>query len=254
MSTLTRISTDDPADCLADVVFVHGLDGDGRSTWHPKGEPDKFWPLWLAEDLPRTAVWSVDYEASSIAWKGATMPLVDRATNLLDLLSLDGIGERPVVFVCHSLGGLVVKQMMRSGADFGNALYARMAANTKAIVFISTPHSGANIANWISHLGALLRTTVTLDELKAHDPALRNLNTWYRNRNAEPAVRTTVYCEKQALAGILVVDETSADPGIPGVVPVPLDEDHASICKPASRSAQLYKGVKQAIKVALANP
>ena len=26
-----------------------------------------------------------------------------------------------------------------------------------------------------------------------------------------------------------------ADPGIPGVVPIPLDEDHFSICKPASR-------------------
>jgi hypothetical protein len=30
---------------------------------------------------------------------------------------------------------------------------------------------------------------------------------------------------------VLVVNETSADPGLPGVVPIPLDETHISICK-----------------------
>ncbi|EXJ14094.1 hypothetical protein D779_2979 [Imhoffiella purpurea] len=39
------------------------------------------------------------------------------------------------------------------------------------------------------------------------------------------------------------VDATSAEPGLPNEVAVPLDEDHISICKPSSREAQLYKSL-----------
>jgi hypothetical protein len=31
---------------------------------------------------------------------------------------------------------------------------------------------------------------------------------------------------------VIVVDEASSDPGIPGVVPIPLDENHATIASP----------------------
>jgi hypothetical protein len=44
---------------------------------------------------------------------------------------------------------------------------------------------------------------------------------------------------------VLVVDDASADPGIVGVTPIPLDEDHITICKPTSRSALQYMMVKR---------
>jgi hypothetical protein len=40
-----------------------------------------------------------------------------------------------------------------------------------------------------------------------------------------------------------VVDETSAEPNIRGERAIPLDEDHISICKPASRSSPLCESV-----------
>jgi hypothetical protein len=43
--------------------------------------------------------------------------------------------------------------------------------------------------------------------------------------------------------GILVVDATSAEPNLPGEIAIPLDEDHLSICKPASRDAQIYRSL-----------
>ncbi len=112
-------------DQVADVVFVHGLDGDAMSTWHPKDAPAKFWPKWLGGDFPTVGIWSLGYKASSIGWKGTSMPLSDRAINVLAMLEASGVGERPVIFVTHSLGGLLVKQMLRHARDFGNEDWAR---------------------------------------------------------------------------------------------------------------------------------
>lgn len=248
MDGLLKVGGCDRPDRMADVIFVHGLDGDSRATWHPKDRPDAFWPAWLGEDVPAAGVWSLGYAVSASAWKGHAMPLADRATNVLDLLELDGIGRRPIVFICHSLGGLLVKQMLRHGADYGNPAWKAIATRTKALVFLSTPHSGANLASWLQHVGTLLRTTVSVEELEAHHPRLRELNLWYRRHVADFDLATVVYCEKRPVAGLLVVDETTADPGIVGVVPIPVDEDHVSICKPASKDSQIYRRVKRLVE------
>jgi hypothetical protein len=107
-------------------------------------------------------------------------------------------------------------------------------------VFLSTPHSGSDIASWTKYVGKLLRTTVSVEELEEHHPRLRELNTWYRDHVADFGIRTFVYCEKLPTIGVLVVNETTADPRIPGVRPIPLDEDHVTICKPSSREHQIY--------------
>lgn len=178
MDGLQKISGCDSPNRAADIIFVHGLDGDACTTWHPKDRPDAFWPAWLGEDIPAVGVWSLGYAVSASAWKGHTMPLADRATNILDWLELDGIGCRPVMFICHSLGGLLVKQVLRHAGDFGNPAWKAVATQTKAVVFLSTPHSGADLASWVQYIGGLLRATVSVEELEAHHPRLRELNLW----------------------------------------------------------------------------
>lgn len=254
MDGLLKVSGCDNAQRLADVVFVHGLDGDARSTWHPANDPSSFWPGWLGEDLPQVGVWSLGYAVSSSAWKGHSMPLSDRATNTLDLLELDGLGQRPLVFICHSLGGLLIKQALRHARDSKSAAIRAICDQAKLVVFLSTPHSGADMASWMKHIGTLLRATVSVEELEAHHPRLRELNVWYRDHVGDLGIKTFVYCEKLPTQGILVVNETTADPGIAGVTPVPLDEDHISICKPPTRQAQVYRRVKKLIEETLSNP
>jgi hypothetical protein len=211
---LVQISGYDHPERVADVIFVHGLDGDARTTWHPKGQPDHFWPAWLGDDLADIGVWSLDYAVSASAWKGHAMPLYDRADNTLDLFELEGIGQRPIV--------------------------------------LSTPHSGADLASWMQYLnkclGQLLRTNVSVDELEAHHPRLRELNTWYRDHVEALGITTFVYYEKLPTAGMRVVDDTTANPGIPGVRPIGVDEDHRSICKPTSKDHRIYRRVKGLIE------
>jgi hypothetical protein len=118
---------------------------------------------------------------------------------------------------------------------------------TRGIVFLSTPHSGSDIASWLKYIGTLLRLNTSVKELQAHDPRLRELNTWFRNSPLTAEIAIQVYCEKQTVGGIIVVNETSADPGIKGIVPIPLDETHISICKMESREKLVYSRVKRLV-------
>ncbi len=118
-----------PENAALDVVFIHGLDGDARNSWRRK-DPSSFWPLWLAEDVPGVAVWSVGYDGWSSNWRGRAMPMQDRAINLLAQLQNYGIGERPFCFVTHSMGGLLVKEMLLHAAE-GHTDFASFATAAK---------------------------------------------------------------------------------------------------------------------------
>ncbi len=251
---LIEISGCDNPSRNGDVIFVHGLGGHARGTWHPqeRHDDDNFWLAWLGEDFPDVGIWSLGYEVEPFKWKGNSMPLVDRATNILDLLDSYEIGDRPIIFITHSMGGLLVKQMLRSARDFGK--WQAIASQTKGIVFLSTPHSGSDMASWIKHIGGILRTTVSVEELEAHHSRLRELNLLYRNDEQFSQVPMLVYCETRPTKGILVVNQTSADPGIKGVIPVPMDFDHISICKVGDKKSQIYRQVKRFIEKNLVTP
>jgi pimeloyl-ACP methyl ester carboxylesterase len=257
MSELVSICGTSNPNRRGDVVFVHGLNGDARTTWHPKDQPDEFWPSWLCEDMPEIGVWSVGYEVNSFGWKGSTMPLADRAVNALVLLDTYGIGkENPVVFITHSLGGLLVKEMLRKATDNSVTEGQQLAEHTKGVVFLSTPHSGSDLANFVDFLKVLLPTD-SVRELKPNEPRLRELNTWYRNNVSRLGIETQVYREsKPTKAGqgcfksrieSMVVDANSSDPGIAGVTAVPLDEDHLSISSP-KRDSLLYRRISEFVK------
>ena len=191
------ISDPGPA-AVADLIFVHGLGGDPFATWwHDERQPKDSLPFWLAEDFPHLAVHCLAYDASPSKWLGSSMPLVDRATNVLTRLEADGLGGRPLFFVCHSLGGLVAKQMLRSALDLGVSAWRAIVDNTRGIVFLATPHTGADLADYPGALGKVLRLTVSISELEANAPALRDLNVWYR-QNARRSGSTRWRCSRPA--------------------------------------------------------
>ncbi|WP_428306485.1 esterase/lipase family protein [Lacipirellula sp.] len=229
----------------ADVVFVHGLQGDFQETWQKDSDSSNYWPKWLSDDNPDLGIWSVNYEASSSNWFGSSMPIQDRATTLLEELRLRGIGKRPLLFVTHSMGGLVVKQMLNDALTQDNERWEAIADNTKGVVFIATPNSGSGAEKFLKLLGPLYNESVQGEQLEQNAPMLRKLNTWYRNNIPDHDIQTLVFFENKPIIGIgLIVDEGSSDPGINDVTPIRLDGDHRSICKPGARTDQIYMSVQ----------
>jgi hypothetical protein len=238
MAQLVQVSELRDRPQIGDVVFVHGLDGDARHTW--TNQTGGFWPQWLADDHPELAVWSVGYEVAASAWRGTAMPLFDRAHHVLAELQAAGLGQRPICFVAHSMGGLLVKQMLRN-ADSLAPEFRSFSAATRGVVFLATPHTGSDLAGLARSLGLLLRPTIATRELEALASPLLELNTWYRENVRRLRVATQAYFENQKTKGVVVVDRASADPSLEGVTVIGLDANHSGVCKPASRDDLLYK-------------
>ena len=264
MSELHKISGCDNEDRKADVIFVHGLGGDAFETWTHPDDTDAFWPKWLGEDFPEVGVWSLGYAASPSRHakifslfgrgnrdSGHTMALSDRARNVLDLFDQKGIGQRPLLFICHSLGGLLVKQTLRTANDAVNEpRFKQVAATTRAVLFLATPHSGAELATRLSYFQDAFGPTITIEELRAHDAHLRDLNTWYQGYAPSLGIATNTYFEQRKVFNLcIVVDPTSANPGV-GTPPVGLDEDHLSIARPHKTGdrARVYNATRMLLR------
>lgn len=100
---------------LASIVAVHGLNGHREKTWTASNNV-----LWLRDLLPqrlnnaRVFTWGYDANTHS-ASRVTAQYLYDHATTLVSDLALErqltGTQERPIIFVAHNLGGIVVKSV-----------------------------------------------------------------------------------------------------------------------------------------------
>jgi pimeloyl-ACP methyl ester carboxylesterase len=243
MSSLFKVSH--PADAVGSIIFLHGLNGDAHTTWQHEAGSDHFWPAWLAQDLPRCAVWTFGYDASASDWTGCSMALPNRGVNLLSHLINEDLQTKPLVFVGHSLGGLVAKQTLRAAADRSAEPLGQVFPQTRGVAFLATPHAGSDLATWMDRLRTVLGAGKAVYDLKADSAYLLDLNTWYRNVATNKCIPTLSLFETRTYRNVIVVDQTSADPGIPNSSAIGVEEDHRSIAKPSGRDSQVYKSVKR---------
>ena len=231
---------------LVDVIFVHGLTGDPHDTWAGNTE-SSFWPEWLDKDLDHLTVYTLGYPARAFrALAIKEMNLFERATSILETLAGHSIGKRPIVFVAHSLGGILVKMLLRKSSQAEDEDWHRISQATKLVVFIATPHTGSALANVFK---SIPRVSTHVDLLAKRTGVLEDLNHHYRVlTNQRTDLSTAVYYETHRTHTTMIVSRDSADPGISNVEPVPVDKDHISICKPLDKNDIVYLGIKRHIR------
>jgi tetratricopeptide (TPR) repeat protein/pimeloyl-ACP methyl ester carboxylesterase len=229
----------------ASVVFVHGLGGHAYDTWRRSARDQSFWPLWLAEEIEGVAVYTLSYEAPASNWLGTAMPLQDRAVNVLEtLLGEPALRDHPIVFIVHSLGGLIITQVLLDlqQQKGRRAEAAALLERVTQVVFIATPHTGSRKAGLLDRLWFLAWPSSVARTLVANDPSLRAINVAYRGLAEElrGKLHHRIFYETQGTQAGVIVDEASSDPGLPGDPPIPIDANHIRIAKPVDRSALLY--------------
>tara|TARA_R110002074_G_C12548406_1_gene666351 strand:+ start:219 stop:1439 length:1221 start_codon:yes stop_codon:yes gene_type:complete len=242
-----KAGLDAPSDsALLDVVFVHGLTGNHNDTWtHKSGS---FWPRWLAEDFQTINVYSAGYDSSIFASlsKGDGASLVDRATMLLDRLASRKAPNTPILFVTHSLGGLVVKQMLRRSQDASSHRRSRLCENVKGVVFLATPHQGTHLAKSLNSVLQII-TSNTVKELSHGLEPLIDLSNWFSSWATRRNLKVECYYEVEKYKGVLVVDKLTANPNVSGCDPIALQADHIEIAKLESRNSQLYQSISSVL-------
>jgi hypothetical protein len=242
------------------VVFVHGLGGGGFKTWNAgAGTELGFWPLSLAARNPECAVWTVNYRTTILDYgfsSSLRMGLLDRAAWFIDALQRESVAAHPIVFIAHSLGGLIVKQALQFAHSMGGPEWQAIWKQTRAVVFLASPHDGSFLANFATAAASitglprwLVRTSPIVKELHKDHPALRYLKPWYRDHSVAAGIRTLAFAERREYLKSIVVEASSADPGIPNQEPVRvLPEDHLSIAKPAAPSSPVYADVEKLVR------
>ncbi|XP_061667967.1 protein SERAC1 [Syngnathoides biaculeatus] len=257
----------------ADVLFIHGILGAAFKTWRqrdrsvPQDENDKdceddyteCWPkTWLAADCPNLRVLSVEYDSHLSDWlakcpaENQRKSLAYRSRELLKKLKMAGVGDRPVVWVAHSMGGLLVKKMLIDASEDPDL--KDLFKNTKGVLFYSVPHHGTFMAEYSVNVRYLLFPSIEVRELCRDSPALRDLNENFLNMAKEKEIKVLSFAETLPtnigpMIKILVVPAQSANIGVGDLIEV--DVDHLSICKPERKDSFLYKRSLQFIRETL---
>lgn len=84
--------------------------------------------------------------------------------------------ERPMIFVCHSMGGLVGRHAMLR-LNVQPAKFKGIGLEQCGLLFLSTPHSGTTQADWNAFLVSLceltmgVRSHAIVDQLQSFNPS-----------------------------------------------------------------------------------
>lgn len=239
------------------VLLFHGLGGHHKDTWTCAGKDGAFWPSWLSEDVPGLRVALIEYDAAATRSKSSGMTIADRAANLASQITADGAYvDQPYALIGHSLGGNIIKALIRHLSDHksANPRYLRLLSNIRLVAFLGTPNYGSIAQRKVpKFLQKLARYTPLVSELDADAPMLRDLSQWYRS-NIPKSAKHIVFVEAQPMAGVMkIVSPSSSDPGLPDVIPIPVDADHISICKPSDRNSEVYRVILDQIRELLSS-
>uniref|UniRef100_A0A0X3PL00 Protein SERAC1 n=1 Tax=Schistocephalus solidus TaxID=70667 RepID=A0A0X3PL00_SCHSO len=125
-----------------DVIFINGMLGSVFHTWRQHdlaggeselpastvsaplaGEKVKCWPrAWLSKEFPQARILGVNANLKPFVWNPMcpadriNRRIDQRAQDILQQLVMAGVGQRPIIWISHSAGGILTKEILRISA------------------------------------------------------------------------------------------------------------------------------------------
>ncbi|RSM17674.1 hypothetical protein CDV31_003444 [Fusarium ambrosium] len=231
-----------------DIVFIHGLNGDCEKTWTAKTEIQPWPKVFLPSEVPDCRVLTYGYDAGLV--DSSKNRVSDHAHTLLTSLASqrqsDDTAERPIIFVCHSLGGLVCQDALVTAKQRPEPHLQSIFHQTRGIIFLGTPHHGSSLAKWGEMLsrsvGMMKQTNTDIVQLLTRDSeVLARIQDCFhtlimtRNKEQTNEIDITCFYEELPMKKIgVVVPKHSAT--LPGYISIGIHSDHAQMTKFGSRT------------------
>jgi len=253
---------------VIDIVAVHGLNGHCEKTWTAGSGADSV--NWLRDllphDLPNARILSWGYDANTHSRSQVSCQyLYDHARTLVSDLCLERqiteTSKRPIIFVAHSLGGIIVKSaLIHSDAARRGALEEHRAIklSTYGILFMGTPHQGGSGVA----LGKLMVNVASVF-MAADNRLLQHLerdSEWLQQQLGQYGPISGDFVTKFAFEeyatptvlgkSIVVVPRASAVvPGAANGEPIAIHADHIHMVKFESKTDPGYRTVSGHLRV-----
>lgn len=166
--------------------------------------------MWLRDHLPhhpefrRCRVMTYGYNSALSDKTSMATQLSDLADGLLMSLgnhrSTDGERSRPLLLICHSMGGIVARLAMTQYHRWGTQKYTGVALGHCGLLLLSTPNAGSKLADWPDLMVALAGVVAgvrgnLVDELRIFNGKTgQQVNDWMKIPEPRPMIRC--FCEE----------------------------------------------------------
>ncbi|CAF2960728.1 unnamed protein product [Rotaria sp. Silwood2] len=214
-----------------------------------ENQPSLCWPKdWLSKDISTSHIrmLAIDYESIVSEWQLRSLPrnimrrsMYDRAKEIAEQLKQAGVGKRPIIWITHSMGGLLTKYILTNEEN------KDITSNTRACVFFSVPHFGAELASFGIRHAFIVRPTVEIEELQPNSKNLLNLHEKFLEiLKTYDNIKILSFAENEKTTFSLryqtvVVPSESSQINI-GKFFI-LNKNHIYICKPNSKNTLEYQ-------------
>lgn len=227
------------------TIFVHGILAEEATCWrHDNGT---YWPELLADEpaLQEMGVYAFFYRTS---WDSGNYSISDIVDALHESLRLDGVLEsRRLEFVCHSMGGIVVRRFLVKRAVELISLGKQI-----GLFLIASPSLGSDYANWLGPIvkffghrqAEALRFVRSNEWLSDLDKDFKNLKEAgilpIRGRELieDKFIVLSSFWRKQVVEPFAGARYFANELKIPG-------SDHFSIAKPGNKNALQHRTLRE---------
>lgn len=233
------------------IVFVHGVLSDSHGCWYhdpTERNPGVYWPGLLKDDpvFDKYSIYLGGYETDV---DSGPYEVSDCAEELFKALKRPGaldngavLDRRTIIFVCHSMGGIVVRYMLTAHPSY-------FSDKRIGLALIASPSFGSNWADWLDLLTRYFKHEQG-KELKWGSANLKDLDDRFQlilEDNAIPQLFGREACEHHFVLHAKWL--RPADPLVPrqsagryfGRVQTLPDTDHFTCVKPDDKEHPAYE-------------
>ncbi|KAK1633204.1 hypothetical protein BDP81DRAFT_473894 [Colletotrichum phormii] len=208
--------------------------------------PSVFWPDdFLTDDIPEARIWTYGYDADVIGgvFQANNQNSVSQhGRDLKAKLEREINNNDPIVFIVHSLGGIIVKDGCQ--------------ARAKLIIFLGTPHRGSSYSEWGQIASNLARLALQdsnkkiIEMLEVNSEVLDNIHEEFKTIVHSHNIKVHSFQEARGITGMKglhnkVVDNFSSKLDLPQSLETveSINANHMEMARCSSKTDERYRAI-----------